>query len=66
MFPYGGIVDVDNGDEFWRRWCVVVVERGGVVGVDGGEGVTKDVAVGIGKGFITDKKERKKKYYSIG
>ena len=40
---------------------VVVVERGGVVGVEGGEGVRKDVAVGIGKGFIMDKKENKKK-----
>ena len=56
------VVEVDSGDEFRWRWPMVVVERGGVVGVEGREGVGEDGAVGVGKGFIIDPKKKKKNH----
>ena len=53
------VVDVDGGNEFLAT--MVCGGEGRVVGVEGGEGVGEDGAVGGGKCFITDKKEKKKK-----
>ena len=63
------VVDVDGGNEFLAT--MVCGGEGRVVGVEGGEGVGEDGAVGGGKCFITDKKELKKKnktkqYHSTG
>lgn len=42
------VIYIDGGDEFLRRRCSVMGQRGGVV--EGGEGVGEDGAVGGGEG----------------